>query len=144
MKSKLWCSSNLRFDPEAVHVNPKNLHSSLSVKTVSIIGIQPFFAYNMFNDEALVELSHPKYWDGRYRSEQKFSQSGTQPILDSYEWFRSFKQLRPFFEDNLPPSSSGCHILHLGCGNSVIILFPQWFLCAQEIRRLITSPNCRD
>jgi hypothetical protein len=100
-------------------------------------------AYDMFNDEALVELSHSKYWDGRYLSEQKVSPNGTQSMLDSYEWFRSFEQLRPFFEDNLPPSSSGCHILHLGCGNSVIILFPQWFLCAQHLRRLITSPNFR-
>ncbi|PMD54321.1 S-adenosyl-L-methionine-dependent methyltransferase [Hyaloscypha bicolor E] len=72
----------------------------------------------MFNDEDLIELSHPKYWDGRYRSEQRVTQNGIQPVLDSYEWFRSFEQLRPFFENNLPPSSSGCHILHLGCGNS--------------------------
>ena len=57
----------------------------------------------MFNDEALVELSHPKYWDERYRSEQRVSPNGTQPLLDSYEWFRNFEQLRPFFENSLPP-----------------------------------------
>lgn len=79
----------------------------------------------MFSDEALVELSQQKYWDERYRSEQKIREDETQPILDSYEWFRSFKQLRRFFENNLPASSSGCHILHLGCGNSVIALFPR-------------------
>ncbi|KAI9739895.1 MAG: hypothetical protein M1818_004951 [Claussenomyces sp. TS43310] len=74
----------------------------------------------MFNDEALAELSHSRYWDERYRSEQKVNQheTETQPSLDSYDWFRSFEQLRRFFEHNLPPSSSGCHILHLGCGNS--------------------------
>ncbi len=89
----------------------------------------------MFKDEELKELAHPKYWDERYRSEQKTAQDGT-PDLDSYEWFRSFKQLRPFFEDNLSPPSSECHTLHLGCGNSVIILFSQFFFCAyQKVRK---------
>jgi hypothetical protein len=78
----------------------------------------------MFNDEALAELSRPEYWDERYRSEEKISQNETQPNLNSYEWFRSFNQLRKFFIKNLPGVSSGCHILQLGCGNSVGILFP--------------------
>lgn len=73
----------------------------------------------MVKDEALIELSHPEYWDERYRSELSPGQIGTEATLDSYEWFRSFEQLRPFLESNLPPSSSGCSILHLGCGNSV-------------------------
>lgn len=113
-------------------------HHNLHVRTIFLIDIKTLFAHDMFNDEALVELSHPKYWDERYRSEQRADPNGAQPMLDSYEWFRSFKQLRPFFEARLPPSSSGCHILHLGCGNSVIILFPRCLLLAQEIRRLIT------
>ena len=73
----------------------------------------------MFSDEALAQLSEQSYWDDRYRSEQKASEN-EQPTLDSYEWFRNFEQLRPFLETHLPRSSSGCHIIHLGCGNSVI------------------------
>ena len=80
--------------------------------------------YDMSSDEALVQLSQQKYWDERYRSEQKIREDET-PILDSYEWLRNFEQLRPFFELNLPASSSGCHILHLGCGNSVIAPSPR-------------------
>lgn len=73
----------------------------------------------MVKEEALIELAHPEYWDKRYGSELKASEAGTEPTLDSFEWFRSFEQLRPFLENNLPPPSSGCHIIHLGCGNSV-------------------------
>jgi hypothetical protein len=80
----------------------------------------------MFKDEALAELAHPEYWDERYTSEQKTSENGTQPVLGSYEWFRNFEDLRPFFAKHLSASFSGCHILHLGCGNSVIFtsLYP--------------------
>jgi len=71
----------------------------------------------MVKDEELVELAHPEYWDERYTSEQRIGQDGSQPMLGSYEWFRNFEKLRPFFVKHLP-ASSRCHILHLGCGNS--------------------------
>ena len=75
----------------------------------------------MVKDEALIELAYPEYWNGRYTSEQKIDEDDTQPILGSYEWFRNFEDLRPFFAKHLPASFSECHILHLGCGNSVVI-----------------------
>jgi EEF1A lysine methyltransferase 4 len=75
----------------------------------------------MVKDEALIELAYPEYWNGRYTSEQKIGEDDTQPILGSYEWFRNFEELRPFFAKHLPASFSECHILHLGCGNSVVI-----------------------
>lgn len=75
----------------------------------------------MVRDEALVELTYPEYWDNRYTQEQKIVRDDTQPILDSYEWFRDFETLRPFLTKHLPVPSTGCHILHLGCGNSVIL-----------------------
>jgi hypothetical protein len=70
----------------------------------------------MVKDEELIELSFPQYWDERYKAEQN-----GQAELESYEWFRSFQKLKPFFDKHLPPLPSGsdCHILHLGCGNSV-------------------------
>jgi hypothetical protein len=70
----------------------------------------------MVKDEELIELSFPQYWDERYKAEQD-----GQEELESYEWFRNFQKLKPFFDKHLPPPPSGsdCHILHLGCGNSV-------------------------
>ena len=73
----------------------------------------------MVRDKELEELARPEYWDKRYASERKTSPDGTQQTLDSYEWFRTFENLRPFLAKHLPIPSSGCHILHLGCGNSV-------------------------
>ncbi|KAE9370184.1 S-adenosyl-L-methionine-dependent methyltransferase [Stipitochalara longipes BDJ] len=71
----------------------------------------------MVKDRELAELAFPQYWDERYKAEQK-----GQAELESYEWFRSFHKLKPFFDKNLPPlpSGSNCHILHLGCGNSTL------------------------
>ncbi|KAH6675473.1 S-adenosyl-L-methionine-dependent methyltransferase [Halenospora varia] len=71
----------------------------------------------MVKEESLKELAYPKYWDERYR-EQTTGETSTQS--ESFEWFRNFAQLRPFFEQHLPPSSSGCQILQLGCGNSTL------------------------
>ena len=76
----------------------------------------------MAKDEELIELSFPQYWDERYKIEQN-----GQEELESYEWFRSFQKLKSFFDQHLPstPLGSDCHILHLGCGNSVPApLFP--------------------
>lgn len=78
----------------------------------------------MAKEEDLIELSKPEFWDARYTSEQKLGQDGTQPVLNSYEWFRTFETLRPFFTKHLPASASTCHILHLGCGSSVSVAFP--------------------
>jgi len=72
----------------------------------------------MVKDEELVELGFPKYWDERYQAEL-----GEQEELKSFEWFRNFSKLKPFFDKHLPPPSSDCHILHLGCGNSVMCPF---------------------
>jgi EEF1A lysine methyltransferase 4 len=73
----------------------------------------------MAKEEELIELAHPEYWDQRYTAEQKPGENGTHLALDSYEWFRNFETLRPFFAKHLPVPPSNWHILHLGCGNSV-------------------------
>jgi hypothetical protein len=100
----------------------------------------------MVKEEELIELAHPEYWNDRYTSEQKAGQNGTQPVLDSYEWFRNFETLRPFFAKHLPASSDNCHVLHLGCGSSVSLSFAfrnALLLCNQAARRLIVYPNRR-
>jgi hypothetical protein len=97
----------------------------------------------MFNDEALTELSDPNYWDKRYASQQSVSQNETPTNLDSFEWFRSFDQLRQFFAEYLPSPASGCHILQLGCGNSVSVCFPVAFLLAKVVQMLITPSTHR-
>lgn len=73
----------------------------------------------MVKEDELIELAHPEYWNERYTSEQETGQDGTQPV-DSYEWFRNFETLRPFFAEHLPASSSRCHVLQLGCGSSTL------------------------
>jgi len=72
----------------------------------------------MVKDEDLKELAHPEYWNQRYASAEKESKDGSAAIA-SLEWFRTFANLRPFFEKYLPAASIGYHILNLGCGNSV-------------------------
>jgi hypothetical protein len=88
----------------------------------------------MVKEEELIELAHPGFWDARYTSEQKVKEDGTQTVLDSYEWFRNFETLRPFFAKHLPVSSSNCHILHLGCGSSVshFLLSEPFFCCTRK------------
>jgi EEF1A lysine methyltransferase 4 len=93
----------------------------------------------MVGDEALVELAYPEYWDNRYTLERKILKDDTQPILDSYEWFRGFETLRPFLTKHLPPPSTACRILHLGCGNSVILTSLLYSSLCKQIRGLITS-----
>ncbi|KAF7330164.1 S-adenosyl-L-methionine-dependent methyltransferase [Mycena venus] len=61
------------------------------------------------------ELSRVDYWDERYRDPDSRSskEDGT------FEWFKSYSNLEPLFEECLPPPSpSSPRILHLGCGNS--------------------------
>ncbi len=72
----------------------------------------------MVKDEELKELAHSEYWDQRYALAKRETEDGSTTIT-SFEWFRTFENLRPFFERHLPAASSGCYILHLGCGNSV-------------------------
>ncbi|KAI9835155.1 MAG: hypothetical protein M1819_002524 [Sarea resinae] len=81
----------------------------------------------MVKDEELAELAYPEYWDRRYlATTHKDGHDGAQSTdddldADSFEWFRTFDHLRPFLTKQLPePSSSACHILHLGCGNSTL------------------------
>jgi len=73
----------------------------------------------MVKDEDLEELAHSKFWDERYASKHKLDDNG-KPVLDSFEWFRDFKKLRPFLETHLPVPNTACHVLHLGCGNSTL------------------------
>lgn len=86
---------------------------------------------NMVKDEELIELAHPEYWNTRYASEQKATEDGTKNI-ESYEWFRTFEVLKPFFINRLPPPSNDLHILQLGCGNSV---------CPFPIPLLFSNPS---
>ncbi|KAE8449647.1 hypothetical protein EG329_007977 [Mollisiaceae sp. DMI_Dod_QoI] len=73
----------------------------------------------MVKEEELIELAHPEYWNERYTAEQKAEEDGNK-TLDSYEWFRTFEALRPFFAKHLPHPPNDSHILHLGCGNSTL------------------------
>lgn len=64
-------------------------------------------------ESSLKELTTVTYWDDRYEA----GRNGVQDE-ESYEWFRTFEQLRPFLESNLPAVSASPKILHLGCGTS--------------------------
>ncbi|KAL3417147.1 hypothetical protein PVAG01_11147 [Phlyctema vagabunda] len=98
----------------------------------------------MYNVKQLAELTHPGFWDERYRSKQQELAKLTAAVrgeglvneadaavpLDAYEWFRSVEQIRPFLERHLPGGEGygeegsrmreECRILHLGCGNSTL------------------------
>ncbi|SPO00077.1 uncharacterized protein DNG_02929 [Cephalotrichum gorgonifer] len=65
------------------------------------------------SDAELERLAHADYWDERY--------SETGPDKQYHEWFRSFDDLLPFFEQNLLQSpASETRILHLGSGDSTV------------------------
>ena len=72
----------------------------------------------MADANTLEELAHPQYWDNRY----------SHNVETTYEWFRSYSTLKPFFEKHLPPTPSQSNsqnspkplMLHLGCGNSAL------------------------
>lgn len=66
--------------------------------------------------ERLEELAFAEYWDNRYAAAK---QDQAETTLDSFEWFKNYEKLRPFFDKHMTPPPSDCHILHLGCGNSV-------------------------
>ncbi|KAF3925515.1 hypothetical protein AA313_de0209562 [Arthrobotrys entomopaga] len=62
----------------------------------------------MSSNDKLEELAHPDYWDDRYKA----------PDEDSYEWFKSYDQIRRLIENHIPDQSST--IINLGCGNSLL------------------------
>ncbi|THV48225.1 hypothetical protein BGAL_0261g00150 [Botrytis galanthina] len=92
----------------------------------------------MYGSKSLQELSHPSYWDKRYagkfdpETEEIIHENGNEgeenvaakKEIESYEWFKDFHSLKPFFEKHLPSpgenreEGSGPRVLHLGCGNS--------------------------
>lgn len=69
--------------------------------------------------ERLEELAFAGYWDKRYAEEAKEKGTDGQDVLESFEWFKTFEKLRGWLEKYMPSPSEECHILHLGCGNSV-------------------------
>jgi hypothetical protein len=71
--------------------------------------------------ETLEEFAFPGYWDKRYLEEIKRSTNLKEATVESFEWFKTFEKLRPFFSKHLLPPPNTCHILHLGCGNSVCL-----------------------
>ena len=73
----------------------------------------------MATEASLEELAHPKYWDARYALEQKNKAEAPHGTLASYDWFRTFDEIRPLLLKYLPPAMDDIRILHLGCGNSV-------------------------
>ncbi|EPS39315.1 hypothetical protein H072_6892 [Dactylellina haptotyla CBS 200.50] len=62
----------------------------------------------MSSNGKLEELAHPAYWDERYVS----------PTEDSYEWFKSYGEIRGLVEKHIPDRTSS--IINLGCGNSLM------------------------
>lgn len=90
----------------------------------------------MSGSKSLQELSHPSYWDNRYagkfdpETEEIIHDEGEENAaakkeIESFEWFKDFQSLKPFFEKHLPSpgenmeEGKGPRVLHLGCGNSV-------------------------
>ncbi|KAF7874212.1 hypothetical protein EAF04_002884 [Stromatinia cepivora] len=93
----------------------------------------------MSGSKSLQELSHPSYWDNRYAG--KFDPESEEFIhdenegegnvaakkeIESFEWFKDFQSLKPFFEKHLPSPGKNREegkeprVLHLGCGNSTL------------------------
>ena len=74
-------------------------------------------------DNALKELGTSDYWDRRYAMEVKSDETpnDSETSSRSHEWFRTFDQLRAFFEKHLPEHDRGVRILHLGCGTRWVI-----------------------
>ena len=66
------------------------------------------------NSAELERLAHPEYWNERYAE--------VGPDEQVHEWFRSFNDLKPFFDQHIfqarGPETSP-RILHLGSGDSV-------------------------
>ncbi|TEY86638.1 hypothetical protein BOTCAL_0005g00600 [Botryotinia calthae] len=94
----------------------------------------------MSGSKSLQELSLPSYWDNRYAGkldpeiEEIIHDDGNEDEesvaankeIESFEWFKDFLSLKPFFEKHLPSpgenseEGSGPRVLHLGCGNSTL------------------------
>jgi hypothetical protein len=67
------------------------------------------------SEEDQKALSTQEHWDSRYAG-------GREDGLGEHEWFRSFKELRPFLVKHLPSHAIRPRILHLGCGTSVSLV----------------------
>ncbi|KAJ8062278.1 hypothetical protein OCU04_008825 [Sclerotinia nivalis] len=93
----------------------------------------------MSGSRSLQELSHPSYWDNRYagkfdaeteevRHDENEGEGNVaaKKEIESFEWFKDFQSLRPFFEKHLlspgenREEGKGPRVLHLGCGNSTL------------------------
>ncbi|TQS34594.1 hypothetical protein Golomagni_05017 [Golovinomyces magnicellulatus] len=77
----------------------------------------------MATEQELIELSLPEFWNARYEAElaAKLDQEEVESAsINSYEWFRTYDKLVPFFRKHIPSPSSAVQILHLGCGNSTL------------------------
>ncbi|KAL9115610.1 MAG: hypothetical protein Q9187_007235 [Circinaria calcarea] len=68
----------------------------------------------MAGAKTLEELASAEYWDARYSSTAE----------STYEWFKSYNNLKPFFSRHLPAAKdenrANVRLLHLGCGNSTL------------------------
>ncbi|RVD89609.1 uncharacterized protein DFL_000610 [Arthrobotrys flagrans] len=62
----------------------------------------------MSSKDNLEALAHPEYWDGRYEASQE----------DSFEWFKSYEQIKTLIEKHIPDQASS--IINMGCGNSAL------------------------
>ncbi|TVY84544.1 Endothelin-converting enzyme [Lachnellula suecica] len=78
----------------------------------------------MSSEAELKELSEPSFWDTRYATAERTNDA----TIDSFEWFRSFPKIRPFLEKWLPSPGGSEVVLHLGCGNSVCVMFTNFQL----------------
>ena len=65
------------------------------------------------------ELAFPDYWNSRYEALKESTEGTAAAASQSYDWFRSFDQIKHFLYQKLPPPANNADILHLGCGNSV-------------------------
>lgn len=67
--------------------------------------VRTYSLYNIFRKHNF-EYGSKKYWEIRYKQEKK----------NSYEWYLSFKQLKPILNSVFREKSTP--ILNIGCGNS--------------------------
>ncbi|ESZ92329.1 hypothetical protein SBOR_7278 [Sclerotinia borealis F-4128] len=93
----------------------------------------------MSGSKSLQELSHPSYWDNRYAGKfdpetdeiihdenEREENVAAKKEIESFEWFKDYQSLKPFFEKHLPNAEGkgaedkGARVLHLGCGNSTL------------------------
>ena len=74
------------------------------------------------------ELATSEYWNHRYE------ESGAE---EAYDWFRDWEQLEAWLKDHLLRPDA--EILHLGCGNSVSLL---WLICVSTRNNMASLIIC--